>query len=371
MKAEVWTFPDMSALVDQSGASVWNRGTGAAVNQLPAPSASFLFTLIFAESTVLLKNMSSTQSGSGALKQSTGTRNPPQTETNALTSGIYKCAFCNGSFQNKDSSRKHFFLRHLKDLVDEQRKEESTKRDDYWNNQQQQQQPTLIQSETKELGIFDALGRYRSFGRRRLSKDESNILEEYFECSVYLKKEDIPRLLTRCDLPYNMVRNWFNNTRQKVKQILWKKAAGLDEVVRLYPKQQQSYKSLSDKGKYTSNAPSQSNEQGCSKLNNSPTSESKEKRYDTLSPILHRKVDMYVVVFMAWNPHHIRKTHIYRSQHQLIDFVSHMDTSSRCSSPKSMKRRQTAHLIQRYKSGYSRNVHYINQIRIPFCTKKH
>ncbi|KRZ67366.1 Zinc finger homeobox protein 4 [Trichinella papuae] len=337
MKAEVWTFPDMSALVDQSGASVWNRGTGAAINQLPAPSASFPFTLMFlffilalegrymavsksrmlnsfAESTVLLKNMSSTQSGCGASKQSTGTRNPPQTETNALTSGMYKCAFCNGSFQNKDSSRKHFFLRHLKELVDEQRKEESPKRDEYWNNQQQQQQPTLIQSEDEELGIYDALGRYRSFGRRRLSKDEANILEEYFECSVYLKKEDIPRLLTRCDLPYNMVRNWFNNTRQKVKHVLWKKAAGLDEVIRLYPKQQENYEciichitfkrflhllmhlhaekhkatyksslALSDKGKYTRTAPSQSDEQGCSKLNNSPTSESKETGEDTLS----------------------------------------------------------------------------------------
>ncbi|KRZ07247.1 hypothetical protein T11_1857, partial [Trichinella zimbabwensis] len=45
-KAEVWTFPDMSGPVDQSGSSVWNRGTGAAVNQLPVRSASFPFTLI-------------------------------------------------------------------------------------------------------------------------------------------------------------------------------------------------------------------------------------------------------------------------------------------------------------------------------------
>ncbi|KRZ07964.1 hypothetical protein T11_13829 [Trichinella zimbabwensis] len=34
-KAEVWGCPDMSGLVDQSGSSVWNRGTGAAVDQLP------------------------------------------------------------------------------------------------------------------------------------------------------------------------------------------------------------------------------------------------------------------------------------------------------------------------------------------------
>ncbi|KRZ01648.1 hypothetical protein T11_6412 [Trichinella zimbabwensis] len=41
MKAEVWTCPDMSGPVGQSGASVWNRGTGAAVDQLPVRSASF------------------------------------------------------------------------------------------------------------------------------------------------------------------------------------------------------------------------------------------------------------------------------------------------------------------------------------------
>ncbi|KRZ11546.1 hypothetical protein T11_9138 [Trichinella zimbabwensis] len=35
LKAEVWSCPDMSGLVDQSGSSVWNRGTGAAVDQLP------------------------------------------------------------------------------------------------------------------------------------------------------------------------------------------------------------------------------------------------------------------------------------------------------------------------------------------------
>ncbi|KRX25873.1 hypothetical protein T07_11048, partial [Trichinella nelsoni] len=39
-------LPDMSGLVDQSGASVWNRGTGAAVSQLPVRSASFPFILI-------------------------------------------------------------------------------------------------------------------------------------------------------------------------------------------------------------------------------------------------------------------------------------------------------------------------------------
>ncbi|KRZ80681.1 hypothetical protein T10_292 [Trichinella papuae] len=47
LKAEVWTFPDMSGPVDQSGLSVWNRGTGAAVNQLPVRSATFPFTLLF------------------------------------------------------------------------------------------------------------------------------------------------------------------------------------------------------------------------------------------------------------------------------------------------------------------------------------
>ncbi|KRZ11365.1 hypothetical protein T11_4197 [Trichinella zimbabwensis] len=36
----------MSGLVDQSGPSVWNRGTGAAVNQPPVRSATFPFTLI-------------------------------------------------------------------------------------------------------------------------------------------------------------------------------------------------------------------------------------------------------------------------------------------------------------------------------------
>ncbi|KRZ68939.1 hypothetical protein T10_3712 [Trichinella papuae] len=49
-KAEVWTFPDMSGPVDQSGLSIWNRGTGAAVNQLPVRSASFpcnLMSLFF------------------------------------------------------------------------------------------------------------------------------------------------------------------------------------------------------------------------------------------------------------------------------------------------------------------------------------
>ncbi|KRZ16339.1 hypothetical protein T11_13774 [Trichinella zimbabwensis] len=37
----------MSGLVDQSGASIWNRRTGAAVGQPPVSSASFSFTLIF------------------------------------------------------------------------------------------------------------------------------------------------------------------------------------------------------------------------------------------------------------------------------------------------------------------------------------
>ncbi|KRY83093.1 hypothetical protein T4D_10971 [Trichinella pseudospiralis] len=32
LKEEVWTCPDMSGPVDQSGLSVWNRGTGAAVS---------------------------------------------------------------------------------------------------------------------------------------------------------------------------------------------------------------------------------------------------------------------------------------------------------------------------------------------------
>ncbi|KRZ09843.1 hypothetical protein T11_5930 [Trichinella zimbabwensis] len=42
MKAEVWTFPDMSGLADQSGtASVWKRGTSAAVDQPPVHSAPF------------------------------------------------------------------------------------------------------------------------------------------------------------------------------------------------------------------------------------------------------------------------------------------------------------------------------------------
>ncbi|KRY40929.1 hypothetical protein T01_10938 [Trichinella spiralis] len=36
----------MSGLVDQSGASVWNRGTGAVVSQPPVRSASFPFTRI-------------------------------------------------------------------------------------------------------------------------------------------------------------------------------------------------------------------------------------------------------------------------------------------------------------------------------------
>ncbi|KRZ73726.1 hypothetical protein T10_7742 [Trichinella papuae] len=36
----------MSGPVEQYGPSVWNRGTGAAVNQPPVRSASFPFTLI-------------------------------------------------------------------------------------------------------------------------------------------------------------------------------------------------------------------------------------------------------------------------------------------------------------------------------------
>ncbi|KRZ74455.1 hypothetical protein T10_12096 [Trichinella papuae] len=39
LKAEVWTCPDMSGLLDQSESSIWNRGTGAAVDQLPVRSA--------------------------------------------------------------------------------------------------------------------------------------------------------------------------------------------------------------------------------------------------------------------------------------------------------------------------------------------
>ncbi|KRZ79979.1 hypothetical protein T10_4031 [Trichinella papuae] len=38
----------MSGLVDQSGASAWNRGIGAALNQPPVRSASFPFALILA-----------------------------------------------------------------------------------------------------------------------------------------------------------------------------------------------------------------------------------------------------------------------------------------------------------------------------------
>ncbi|KRZ10969.1 Zinc finger homeobox protein 4, partial [Trichinella zimbabwensis] len=329
---------------------------------------------VFTESTVLLKNMSSSPSRSGILKQSTSTRNPSQIEKNALTSGIYKCAYCSGSFQNEDTSRKHFFLRHLKDLVDKQRKEESTKGDmplenahitsniaaskkqqlrtvqtnitvqdkpmekethlasqkiiseeptksenfsyvsspgtsgsivgsqeilkesvfrndagcatnistkfynhtdyvidismnlpssketgitnglgnmslpstdmfaaDYWNNQKQQQQPTLIQPEPQQLEIFDALCHFRPASRTRLSEDESNILEEYFEYSVYLKKEDIQRLLTSTALPYDVIRNWFSNTRRKVRNILLKKETGVHEAVRLYPMPAKNY----------------------------------------------------------------------------------------------------------------------------------
>ncbi|KRZ71023.1 hypothetical protein T10_1673 [Trichinella papuae] len=40
-------FPDISGLVDQSGPSVWNHGTGAAVDQPPVCSASFPFALMF------------------------------------------------------------------------------------------------------------------------------------------------------------------------------------------------------------------------------------------------------------------------------------------------------------------------------------
>ncbi|KRX87144.1 hypothetical protein T4E_7423 [Trichinella pseudospiralis] len=50
IKAEVWTFPDVTGPVDQSGSSVWNRGTGASVDQLPLCSASFTFTLMFLSS---------------------------------------------------------------------------------------------------------------------------------------------------------------------------------------------------------------------------------------------------------------------------------------------------------------------------------
>ncbi|KRX34890.1 Jerky protein [Trichinella murrelli] len=58
---------------------------------------------------------------------------------------------------------------------------------------------------------------------------------------------------------------------------------------------------------------------------------------------------------------------IYSSKRQLIDFVSHIDTSSQ----KRMKRPQKVHLIQRYTCGSSRNVQYINQIGVPFFKKKH
>ncbi|KRZ16713.1 hypothetical protein T11_14486, partial [Trichinella zimbabwensis] len=47
LKAEVWICPEMSGLVDQSGSSVWNRGTIAAVDQLPVRSASFPCNLIW------------------------------------------------------------------------------------------------------------------------------------------------------------------------------------------------------------------------------------------------------------------------------------------------------------------------------------
>ncbi|KRY72728.1 hypothetical protein T4B_12996 [Trichinella pseudospiralis] len=50
IKAEVWTFPDVTGPADQSGSSVWNRGTGASVDQLPLCSASFTFTLMFLSS---------------------------------------------------------------------------------------------------------------------------------------------------------------------------------------------------------------------------------------------------------------------------------------------------------------------------------
>ncbi|KRY17622.1 hypothetical protein T12_4976 [Trichinella patagoniensis] len=40
-------FPVMSELVDQSDTSVWNCGTGAALNQPPVLSASFSFTQMF------------------------------------------------------------------------------------------------------------------------------------------------------------------------------------------------------------------------------------------------------------------------------------------------------------------------------------
>ncbi|KRX86342.1 hypothetical protein T4E_7768 [Trichinella pseudospiralis] len=152
--------------------------------------------------------MSSSTSSTGVWKQSISTQNPSQ-------SGIYKCAFCNDSFEDEEASRKHFFRRHLQDLIDERRKEESIKRDYYWNNQHEQKELTLRQPGPQQLEIFDSLGRRRPFGRRPLSKQKANILEEYFECSVYLKKEDTARLLARCNLPYNVVRNWFSYTRQK------------------------------------------------------------------------------------------------------------------------------------------------------------
>ncbi|KRZ67380.1 hypothetical protein T10_6660 [Trichinella papuae] len=38
-----------------------------------------------------------------------------------------------------------------------------------------------------------------------------------------------------------------------------------------------------------------------------------------VQPILHREVDMYVVVFMAWNPHHIRKTR--KTDYPITDYL--------------------------------------------------
>ncbi|KRX55433.1 hypothetical protein T09_15599 [Trichinella sp. T9] len=88
-----------------------------------------IFVKKFTESTVLLKNMSSIQSSNDILKHSNRKWNPsyagsPRTKRNASTSGKYKCAYCTCSFQNKDTSRKRFFERHLKDLLDKQTHDE-------------------------------------------------------------------------------------------------------------------------------------------------------------------------------------------------------------------------------------------------------
>ncbi|KRY84793.1 hypothetical protein T4D_16307 [Trichinella pseudospiralis] len=161
--------------------------------------------------------------------------------------------------------------------------------DYYWNNQHEQKELTLkAKPGPQQLEIFDSLGRRRPFGRRPLSKQKANILEEYFECSVYLKKEDTARLLARCNLPYNVVRNWFSYTRQK-------KTAGLAEVIHRYPGPGGYYECIichkaftrflhllihlhDKKHKETCEL---GDGEGRSMLENSPTSESEEITTDT------------------------------------------------------------------------------------------